>query len=203
MIKLIEDLKKYILKKKLKNPNYLFLFDDPPDDEYVVFDTETTGLNPKVDDILSIGAVKIKNNKLLLNERFYTIVKPERDINEDIIKIHGLRKKDLENGIPIYEAIDRFVKYIGSRPVVGYYLEFDIEMINKYFKKISGITLPNKQIEVSALYYDYKIGLIPQGFVDLRFDSIIKDLNIPSFGKHDALNDAIMTGLVFLSLKNR
>lgn len=203
MIKLIGDLKKYILKKKLKNPNYLFLFDDPPDDEYVVFDTETTGLNPKVDDILSIGAVKIKNNKLLLNERFYTIVKPERDINEDIIKIHGLRKKDLENGIPIYEAIDRFVKYIGSRPVVGYYLEFDIEMINKYFKKISGITLPNKQIEVSALYYDYKIGLIPQGFVDLRFDSIIKDLNIPSFGKHDALNDAIMTGLVFLSLKNR
>ncbi len=203
MIKLVEDLKKYLLKKKLKNPDYLFLFDDPPEDEYIVFDTETTGLNPKVDDILSIGAIKIKDNKLLLNERFYTIVKPEREINEDVIKIHGIRKKDLENGIPVYEAIDKFVRYIGSRPLVGYYLEFDITMVNKYFKKISGITLPNKQIEISSMYYDYKIGLIPQGFVDLRFDSIIKDLNIPSFGKHDALNDAIMSGLIFLILKNR
>jgi len=76
-------------------------------------------------------------------------------------------------------------------------------MINKYFKKLSGTTLPNKQIEVSAFYYDYKIGLIPQGFVDLRFDSILKDLDIPTFGKHYALNDAIMTALIFLKLKNK
>lgn len=76
-------------------------------------------------------------------------------------------------------------------------------MINKYTKKIIGIPLPNKKIEVSGMYYDYKIGTIPQGFVDLRFDSILKGLKIPSFGKHDALNDAIMTGLIFLKLKSK
>jgi DNA polymerase III, alpha subunit (gram-positive type) len=203
MNSILERLSFYYKKKRLKNPNYSFLFEEPPENEYVAFDTETTGLNPKVDDILSIAAVKIKDNKILLNEKFNVIVKPDREINEDAIKIHGLRKKDLESGIPIEEAVDRFVHFIGSRPLVGYYLEFDVAMINKYFKKLSGTTLPNKQIEVSALYYDYKIGLIPQGFVDLRFDSILKDLDIPTFGKHDALNDAIMTALIFLKLRNK
>ena len=203
MIDLLKRLKKELLKKKLKDKEVLFLFDDPPEDEYVVFDTETTGLNPKTDDILSIGAVKIKQNIILLKDRFYTIVKPEREINEETIKIHGLRKKDLENGIPVEKAIKEFLKFIGSRPLVGYYIDFDVAMINKYTKKIIGIPLPNEKIEVSGMYYDYKIGTIPQGFVDLRFDSILKDLNIPSFGKHDALNDAIMTGLIFLKLKSK
>jgi DNA polymerase-3 subunit epsilon len=203
MNSILERLSFYYKKKRLKNPNYSFLFEEPTENEYVAFDTETTGLNPKVDDILSIAAVKIKDNKILLNERFNVIVKPDREINEDAIKIHGPRKKDLESGIPIEEAVDRFVHFIGSRPLVGYYLEFDVAMINKYFKKLSGTTLQNKQIEVSVLYYDYKIGLIPQGFVDLRFDSILKDLDIPTFGKHDALNDAIMTALIFLKLKNK
>ena len=203
MIDLLKRLKKELLKKKLKDKEVLFLFDDPPEDEYVVFDTETTGLNPKTDDILSIGAVKIKQNIILLKDRFYTLVKPEREINEETIKIHGLRKKDLENGIPVEKAIKEFLKFIGSRPLVGYYIDFDVAMINKYTKKIIGIPLPNEKIEVSGMYYDYKIGTIPQGFVDLRFDSILKDLNIPSFGKHDALNDAIMTGLIFLKLKSK
>ncbi|MFN3977321.1 MAG: 3'-5' exonuclease [Sulfurihydrogenibium azorense] len=203
MINLLKRLKKEFLKKKLKDNEFLFLFDDPPEDEYVVFDTETTGLNPKTDDILSIGAVKIKQNRILLNDRFYTVVKPEREINEETIKIHGLRKKDLENGIPIEKAIKDFLRFIGSRPLVGYYIDFDVAMINKYTKKIIGIPLPNKKIEVSGMYYDYKIGTIPQGFVDLRFDSILKGLKIPSFGKHDALNDAIMTGFIFLKLKSK
>jgi len=203
MINLLKRLKKEFLKKKLKDNEFLFLFDDPPEDEYVVFDTETTGLNPKTDDILSIGAVKIKQNRILLNDRFYTVVKPEREINEETIKIHGLRKKDLENGIPIEKAIKDFLRFIGSRPLVGYYIDFDVAMINKYTKRIIGIPLPNEKIEVSGMYYDYKIGTIPQGFVDLRFDSILKGLKIPSFGKHDALNDAIITGLIFLKLKSK
>ncbi|MCX7760094.1 MAG: 3'-5' exonuclease [Hydrogenothermaceae bacterium] len=201
MIKLFKDLKKWYNRKNLKDNRFLFLFEDPPEDEFVAFDTETTGLDPKKDEILSIGAVKIKENKIDLRDRFYTVIKPNFPINEETIKIHGLRKKDLENGMPIEDAVEKFLYFIGSRPLVGYYLEFDVAMINKYTKKMIGIELPNKQIEVSGMYYDYKIGKIPQGFVDLRFDSILKDLNIPTFGKHDALNDAIMTALVFLHLK--
>ncbi|MCF6206441.1 MAG: 3'-5' exonuclease, partial [Sulfurovum sp.] len=64
-----------------------------------------------------------------------------------------------------------------------------------------GITLPNKQEEVSAIYYDKKIGAIPQGNVDLRFDSIIRELGLPHLQAHDALNDAVMTAMIYLKLQ--
>jgi len=84
---------------------------------------------------------------------------------------------------------------------VGYYLEFDVAMVNKYLRPKLGIVLPNVQVEVSALYYDYKIGRIPQGNVDLRFDTIMKELDLPLMAKHNALNDALMTAMMFLKLK--
>lgn len=198
----IKSLKLWYMKRRLKDKRFSFLFDEPPEDEFVAFDTETTGLDPKKDHILSIGAVRIVGNKIMLKDRLSLVVKPSFRINEETIIIHHLRRKDLESGVPIEEAIHRFLEFVGSRPVVGYYLEFDVAMVNKYTKDLIGIPLPNKKIEVSGMYYDYKVGKIPQGFVDLRFDSIVKELNIPSFGKHDALNDAITTALIFIKLKN-
>jgi DNA polymerase-3 subunit epsilon len=75
-------------------------------------------------------------------------------------------------------------------------------MINKYLKPYLGITLPNRQIEVSGLYHDKKIKLIPDGVIDLRFDVMMKDLGLPIFGKHDALNDAVMTAMMYIKLQN-
>ncbi len=90
--------------------------------------------------------------------------------------------------------------FVGTRPLVGYYLEFDMAMVNKYIKPRIGINLPNKQIEVSAIYHDKKIQRIPQGHIDLRFNTIMEDLKLPFMGKHDALNDAIMTAMIFIKL---
>lgn len=189
-------------KKRLKDKSFEFLFDEPPADEVVVYDTETTGLNPKVDEILSIGALKIKANKIIASEKFEIFIKPSRDINEESIKIHQIRNIDLKNAVEPHVAIERFLHFIGPRPLVGYYLEFDVAMINKYLKPYLGIKLPNKQIEVSGIYHDKKIKLIPDGIIDLRFDVIMKDLGLPIFGKHDAINDAIMTAMMYVKLKN-
>jgi DNA polymerase-3 subunit epsilon len=189
-------------KKKLNDDKYSFLFEDPPEDEVVVYDTETTGLNPKKDEILSIGAVKIKGNKIITSEKFELFVKPTKDINATSIKIHQIRNIDLQNGLEPHLALEKFLHFIGSRPLVGYYLEFDVKMINKYLKPYLGIKLPNKQIEVSGIYHDKKIKFIPDGIIDLRFNSIMKDLGLPIFGKHDAINDAIMTAMIYVKLKN-
>lgn len=189
-------------RKKLKDERYTFLFDAAPPDEIVVFDTETTGLHPRKDEILSIGAVIVKENKILTSEKFELFVKPSKDINEASIKIHHIRNIDLEHGCEPCDAIEQFLHFIGSRPLVGYYIEFDVKMINKYTKPLIGITLPNLQIEVSGIYHDKKIKRIPDGVIDLRFDSIMKDLGLPIFGKHDALNDAIMTAMMYLKLQN-
>ena len=192
----------YLNKKNLKDEKYLYLFDKNNEDEYICFDCETTGLDTKNDDIVSIGAVLIKNNTIVSSKKFVKFIKPKSKLHANSIKIHHIRECDLQNGEDINDVIEDFLEFIGNRKLVGYFLEFDVAMINKYIKPKLGITLPNKTYEVSAIYHDYKIELIPQGHIDLRFNSIMEDLNIPFMGKHDAYNDALMTAMMFLKLKN-
>ena len=51
----------------------------------------------------------------------------------------------------------------GGRPLVGYYLEFDMGMLNKYVRPLIGAPLPNRRIEVSSLYYDWRARQVPPG----------------------------------------
>ncbi|MFA7087535.1 MAG: 3'-5' exonuclease [Aliarcobacter sp.] len=188
-------------RKKLLDKRFDFLFDEAPHEEYVSLDCETTGLNPKKDEILSIGAVLVKENKVLMRNTFNIYLKPSKSINIESIKVHHLREIDLENAIEPNEAIYKLLEFIGSRPIVGYYIDFDATIISKYTKNLLGIKLPNEKIEVSSIYYDTKKSKDNYGFIDLKFDTIMKNLNIPTLGKHDALNDAIMTAMIFLKLK--
>ncbi len=193
---------RYYYKRMLKNPKYAYLFDDYTGDEVVSFDCETTGLDMKKDEILSIGAVKIRGNDILTSEKLELFVKPKGEIKSEAIKIHHIRKCDTQSGISEEDAVLRLIDFIGNRPIVGYYLEFDVNMVNKTLKRVINIGMPNKKFEVSALYFDKKVEIIPQGNIDLRFDVIMEDLEIPKMGKHGAINDAIMTAMMYVKLKN-
>lgn len=193
----------YFNKKNLKDDKFTYLFENSSNEEFVCFDCETTGLDPKKDDIISIGAVTIKNNTIVSSKKFVRFVKPKTKLQAEAIKVHHIRECDLESAEDIDDVILEFIDYIGNKPLVGYFLEFDIAMINKYLKPKLGIKLPNRAYEVSAIYYDYKIEKIPQSNIDLRFDVIMEDLKIPTMGKHDAYNDALMTSLIFIKLLNQ
>ena len=196
------NLRKKWNRKGLTDEQYAFLFEDDRSGEVVVFDCETTGLDPRKDEIISIGAVKIKENRILTDEAMHLFVCQEKQISHKSITIHQIRHCDLEEAVPIEEAIEKFLRFIGGRTLAGYYLEFDVAMINKYIKPMFGITLPNRQEEVSAIYYDKKIPTVPQGNIDLRFEAIIEDLALPKLQAHDALNDAVMTAMIYLKLKH-
>lgn len=129
-------------------------------------------------------------------------VKPSMKITEESIKIHQIRPIDLENGQDPKDAILELLEFIGNRPIVGYYIKFDIAMISKYTKELIGVSLPNRQVEVSSMYFKTKKRSSDYEFVDLKFDTILKELDIPELGKHDALNDAIMTSMIFLKLRD-
>lgn len=187
-------------RKRLKDEKFVFLFDADTSGEYVVFDTETTGLDVSKDEILSIGAVKIKENKILTSQTFEVFLQNSKEISSASIKIHGIRPVDLKNAKTTKEGIEEFLHFVGARPLVGYYLEFDVGMINRYTKEMLGITLPNQMIEVSEIYFDKTISLIPQGNIDLRFDTILKNCAVPNMGVHNAVNDAIMTAMIYLKL---
>ncbi len=196
----IDALKTQANRRGLKDKKYEFLFAKDESGEYVVFDTETTGLDVKKDEILSIGAVKIKGNKILTSQTFKVFIQNSCEINSKSIEVHQIRPIDLVDARTTEVAIKEFLNFIGSRPLVGYYLEFDVAMINKELKSILGIKLPNKMIEVSEIYFDKTIALIPQGNIDLRFDTILTTCEVPNMGAHNAVNDAITTAMVYLKL---
>ncbi|HTR15335.1 MAG TPA: 3'-5' exonuclease [Roseiarcus sp.] len=201
---MLRALKRRLHSHLLRDPQYRFLFDEPPGGEVVSIDCETTGLNPRKDDIVALAAVKIAGNRILASERYEATIRPSVKLSPDAIKIHGLREQDVAGGRSMEEALPEFLHFIGARPLVGYYLEFDVAMLNKHVRRMFGIELPNEQIEVSGIYYQLKYGDAPPGAqVDLRFVSMLADLSLPALDQHDAYSDALMTALMYVTLEDR
>jgi DNA polymerase-3 subunit epsilon len=202
-----ERLRRWWLLYHLGEPEFAFMFDPPPPNEWVALDCETTGLNPRSDEIISIGAVRIVGERILTSERLELLVRPEKGVSADSVRIHRLRERDVAGGLPRDEAMRRLLRFIGSRPLVGYYLEFDVAMIGRAIWPLLGMGLPQPKIEVSALYYDYKFRQLPpyqqqaNAGIDLRFDTMMRDLQLPEREAHDALNDAVMAAMAFIKLR--
>jgi DNA polymerase-3 subunit epsilon len=187
----------------LADKNYAFLFEPGPPDEVVSIDCETTGLDPRRDEIVSIAAIKIRGDRILASETFQAVVRPRVAIAEAAIKVHGLREIDVCNARPMSEILPDLLHFIGGRPLVGYYIDFDIAMLNNHVAEFLCIQLPNPRIEVSRIYYERKYGDAPPGTqIDLTFANILRDLELPLFNQHDAYSDALMTAMIYVNLKD-
>ena len=192
----------------LENPQFRFMFAPPPPNEWVALDCETTGLNVNTDEIISIAAVRIVGNRVMTSERLELLVRPEKRVSADSVRIHQLREQDVAQGIALETAMVRLMEFIGSRPLVGYYLEFDLAMIDRAVAPLLGgdMGMPQQRNEVSAMYYDFKFRQLPRHlrdnpFIDLRFATLMNDLDLPVRNAHDALNDAIMAAFAFIKLR--
>jgi DNA polymerase III subunit epsilon len=192
-------------RASLADHSYKFLFRPGPEGEAVSLDCETTGLDPRADDVVAVAAVRIRGDRILLSERFQATVRPEdARSSAAAIKIHRLRERDVEGARPIHRVLPELLRFIGGRPLVGYYIDFDVRMLDKYALWLLQTKLPNQQIEVSSLYYERKYGNAPPGTtIDLSFAAILRDLGIPPLEQHDALNDAVMAAMIYLELRDR
>jgi DNA polymerase-3 subunit epsilon len=196
-------IKRLLHQATLSDQSYRFMFDRAPDDDFVVIDCETTGLNTRTDDVVTIAAIKVRGNRILTSEHFEAVVHPDSEMGPEAIKIHRLRRSDVETAPIVWKVLPSFLRFIGARPLVGYYVDFDIAMLDKYILPLVGIELPNERIEVSRLYYDRKYGDAPPNTsIDLSFAAILRELCIPSLGQHDAFNDALMTAMMFVQLRD-
>ena len=194
-------------KRRLRDPRWGFLFEQPPHDEWVALDCETTGLNVRRDEIIAIGATRIVGRRIVTSQRLELLVRPEGEVPAASVAVHRLRNSDVADGLPLHEAMERLLAFIGSRPLVGYFLAFDVAMINRALRRCHGLTLPQPAIEVSSLYYDWKFQQLPpyqqheNADIDLRFATILQALDLPVRDAHDALNDAVMAALAFIRLR--
>lgn len=187
----------------LGDHDYRFLFEPGPADEVVVLDCETTGLNPRTDEVIAVAAIVIRSNRLETSKAYRAVIQADKAPTSESIKIHHLRAHDVARGRPMHEVLPELLRFIRGRPIVGYYVDFDVRMLDKYILRYIEAKLPNPRIEVSEIYYALKYGGAPPGTVlDLRFQSILADLGIPSHGQHDAFNDALMTGMMYVQLRD-
>jgi DNA polymerase-3 subunit epsilon len=188
-------------RRRLTDPHWDFLLDPPPAEEWVAIDCETTGLDIQKDDIISIAAVRILGRRLMTSERLELLVRPQRAVSPDSILVHQLRERDVAAGLDPAEAARQLLEFIGPRPLVGYYLEFDVAMLNRIVRPLIGIRLPQPQVEVSGMFYDRQFRANPDRPIDLRFATLMRELALPTLEAHRAINDAIMAGLAFIKLR--
>ncbi len=197
-------LQRLFWRASLGDHAFRFLFEGGPPGEVVSLDCETTGLDPRKDEILAVAAVPVRGNRILLSERFEAVVRPEvREASAESIKVHRLRRRDVAGALPMRRVLPDLLRFIGGRPLVGYYIDFDLRMLDRYTLDLLETKLPNRRIEVSVLYYDRKYGDAPPGTsFDLRFATMLADLGIPPLEQHVALNDAVMAAMAYLALRD-
>ena len=117
---------------------------------YVVFDLETTGLYPNSgDSIIEIGAVKIKDGKII--DRYDELIYPEKELNEEIIKITGITNEMLKGKRKELEGIIDFRKWVGDLPMVAHNAKFDISFIENAIDKYNLEKLNNVVIDTLGL----------------------------------------------------
>ena len=200
---ILSALRRGIDRLVINDPEYRFLFRRQETDEAISLDSETTGFAPRADDLISISAIPIKGKRILTSEAFNVVVRPDAALRAESVKIHQLRLKDLEHGRHMSDVLPELLHFIGARPIVGYWIDFDIQMLNKYMLKILNIRLPNPLEDVCDLFYDRKFANAPPGTqLDLRYATIMKDLGLPDLAAHDAFNDALGAAEMYVILKD-
>ncbi|PJI49442.1 MAG: DNA polymerase III subunit epsilon [Pseudomonas sp.] len=180
---------------------YWWRHDPAEAEELVSLDLETTSLDPRKADILSIGAVVIRRGKLILGERLELLVEPPPSLDGESIRIHKLRRADLEGQLPLVEALRRVQAFVGDRPLLGYYLSFDVAVLRRHLREQFDATLDNPRVEVSEIYHRKMSRRFPDLHLDLRFDTLARNLDIPIEGRHTAIGDARTAALMFLRLR--
>lgn len=183
--------------------NYLENFENEPDfskpKRFVVFDCETTGLDHRKDVILSIGAVTVIDNAVIVNDSLELFLKQDL-YKTETASIHGILKEGKEEKIVEAEAIIRFLEFIKNATLIGHNVNFDIEMINQALKRLNLGKLKNDSMDTDAMYQKFK-GL--QEDQHSTLDELCKVLKVEKSDRHTASGDAFITALVFLKLKKK
>lgn len=96
---------------------------------YVAFDIETTGLNPKYDKIIEIGAVRVRDGETA--ETFSTFVNPAKSLPERIVELTGIRDADVAHAPYIDEILDAFLEFAGDDVLLGHNILFDYSFVKK------------------------------------------------------------------------
>ena len=164
---------------------------------YVILNTETTGLNPKKDVILSFGALAVVDDVIKIGDNFEVVILQYKYLHDNGLSNEFLIESKLTK-LTEYQAVQALVEYIGNAVLVGHRIHFDIEMINDALEKMECGKLKNEALDVEIMH---------QKFLDVTKSFSLNDLityyKLPQSERSSSSDDAYSIALLFLKLKTR
>jgi DNA polymerase-3 subunit epsilon len=162
---------------------------------YTVFDTETTGLQPSAgDEIISIGAVRIVNGRLLKHEFFEQLVNPRRPLDPRSARVHGIEAQALAGQPTIDGVLPAFYKFCEDTVLVAHNAAFDMRFI-ELKEQAAGVRFTQPVLDTLLLS-----AAVHPTLEDHRLEAIAERLGVRVIGRHTALGDAMVTAEVFVRL---
>lgn len=162
---------------------------------YTAFDTETTGLEPAAgDEIISIGAVRMLNGRLLVAETFDQLVDPRRPVSAASAKIHGIRSAMLAGQPIIDQVLPAFHQFCEDTVLVGHNAAFDLRFLQLKEAR-TGLHFIQPVLDTLLLS-----AVLHRDLGDHQLETIAARFGVAVTGRHTALGDAILTGEIFLRM---
>jgi DNA polymerase-3 subunit epsilon len=177
--------------------------DDTPIDRvrFVVLDSETTGLNPATDRIITIGAVAVVAGEIVLEDSFAALLRMER--NTEAVTVHGVTRDESRKGIDEAEALELFLDYLGDGVIVGHHIGHDIATFDAALSRHWGFALVNRSLDTMDLTLHLERDGAFAGRPPIRhftLDALCDMFGVIPHDRHTAGGDAFMTAQVFLRL---
>lgn len=163
-------------------------------DDYVVFDLETTGFDPKVCEIIEIGALKYKKGKLI--DELDILVNPNCPIPSIITEITGINDAMVKNAITIDEAMPKFINFIEDLTLIAHNSSFDLGFIEEKINRLELPMITNKNID--TVYLSRKYISTPNHKLET-----LKAYFHLNYGSHRSVDDCYTTNYVYEYCKNK
>jgi DNA polymerase-3 subunit epsilon len=178
--------------------------DDAPNEHvrFVVLDSETTGLNPRTDLIITIGAVAMRDTEILLDDAFDALIKVER--NTEAVTVHGVTRDESLKGVDEAVALERFLDYLRDGVIVGHHIGHDIATLDVALERHWGIRLLNRSLDTMDLTLHLERDGAFVGRPPIRqftLDGLCAMFGIIPHDRHTAGGDAFITAQVFQRLE--
>ncbi|MBM7603541.1 DNA polymerase-3 subunit epsilon [Metabacillus crassostreae] len=155
----------------------------------IVFDIETTGFYPdQGDQIISIGAIKVKGEVIKEEDSFYSLVKCEKPLKDEITSLTGLSNEDLKDAPPLSEVLFQFFRFVEDFTLVAHHANHEKNFLQHASWKLYRAPFKHRLVDMSFLYR-----MADPGCKLVTLDECCEYNGIPIFGRHHALYDAKLT----------